>query len=107
MRGLLRKRRQAAGVRSWLMPVVLISLIVFILMATAYAYMRSSASYRVTIDEVTACGGAASSASYAQPDAAAGQAGTCGYSSSGSYKNYCGVVQRLPDITQVTDWQRY
>jgi len=58
--------------------------------AAAFAYVRSSASYRMLTDRVTSGGQAASSASYRSPVNALGQ--IAGRSQSASYSMVAGIV---------------
>jgi hypothetical protein len=66
---------------------------IFAVYKSAQSAIRISASYAVTIEAATNAGGAASSASYEQPDSAAGQDVSGGPAASASYKEQGGVVQ--------------
>ena len=83
-----------------------IVLLVLILGAVSWAAVRLSASYEMTVDGLTAGGGAASSASYQAPANAIGEA--AGFSQSTGYQLQSGVVQPIPapmPPSRVNDWK--
>lgn len=86
--------KRVRTIRRFLVIISLLILI-FVLAASAFAYMRSSDSYEITIDENTRAGGRSSSESYVEHDSGAGQSSPIGYSLSPSFRNNAGVVQMV------------
>ena len=81
--------------------------LIVMLGAAAWAAVRLSASYEVTVDGLTSGGGASSSASYQAPENVIGE--TAGFSQSAGYQMQAGVVQPTPlsqPPSSVDDWKK-
>ena len=85
-------RRGYAGITCALPVAVVLCLVLLTGPGTAFAVARSSASYSVTLDAVTAGGGAGASSTYRQPASAIGEAVT-GFAASSGHRVQAGVVQ--------------
>lgn len=75
-----------------------------ILCTALFAYVRSSANYKASIDSVTAAGEASGSSSYNIPQSAIDYGS--GKSSSASYSMQMGVVQPVSKPSGVNDWKQ-
>ena len=82
-----RKRRRGRA------PLLLTGAVLAAALGVAAAAVRSGTSHAITLDAVTAAGGASQSASYRQTICVVGQAGECGALASASYRNQAGLVQ--------------
>jgi len=73
----------------------------------AFAAMRSSASYAMSLDTIAAGGGPSSSASYRQLDSSFGEEAQ-GSSGSAGYRGQAGVVMPWgPAMSGISDWRLY
>ena len=81
--------------------------LVVMLGAAAWAAVRLSASYEMTVDVLSSGGGASISASYQASENAIGE--TAGFSQSTGYQMQTGIVQPIPPPkppTRVNDWKQ-
>ena len=107
----MRVTKKCLGTTRGVQVRLVVALMVLALLATglltAYAVVRSSASYAISIDATTAAGGASDSASYQEPDSGMGESIASGPCTSASYKERAGVVMPWAEAPAVEHWEQY
>ena len=89
----IRGNHRRTHARPLLTGLLLAGLLLAAALGVATAAVRSGTSHAVTLDAVTAAGGASQSATYRQTVCAVGQAGECGALASASYRLNVGLIQ--------------